>query len=461
MEPLGSEPSSIAQKTLTMTARTTRRSKDVVAAVACYALGALSLWAFLIVPTSDLTDTVNGRTNTKNVSVASATGVSVNETNDPWVDPTSVVATGTGSKQWIYPTSTASGIDPIFLEFVEEAERRSKDDFASSHRSGERGFVVGPTAGDMRHTMQAMWNVKRMRVIQKMGGEWDQDIRVALITSQDHVDRLQRCPEVETIDDGHYREACRLWANGTLFDDIVISKTPPWTNEDHGEQHSTTYWMTALSGSLLGPYTTTIFLDSDALLCPGFGKLFALIRPYSKKLWMMPSTETVDLAAGVDQYPMSGNYPWHAPDCPRPPGDEEFLNEIRSQSELNTGTVLFHYHRELVHTFAHFLPLVAEHVYNNVATPRTKVVHDQVPFLLALLIFKKFRPSFNQQYIPMHTSCRSYPGVDYALIDGDINGMLLPSLDGKLCRECSCSTCLVTHLAVFPLRINGTTGWEE
>jgi len=175
----------------------------------------------------------------------------------------------------------AEKINPIYIEFLDEAEHRTQLDFSSSHTRGKRGVVIGPTGGKFAYTIKAIQNARRIRNII---GNYS-DIKIALITEQRHIQLLQYCntntssPELTT-------EYCRMWANNTLFDDIIQSKEPPWTNDNHTKlvQGTSHYWMTALSGYLLAPYTTTLFLDSDAYPCPGFQKIFAMTKPFSHKL---------------------------------------------------------------------------------------------------------------------------------------------------------------------------------
>ena len=144
------------------------------------------------------------------------------------------------------------------------------------------------------------------------------------------------------------------------------------------------------------------------------------------------------------------------------PGDEEILSDSIHFAERNTGAVLFNFERPLTHTLAHFIPLVSEHIYNNVATPDKKVVNDQVPFRVALYLFQRFQPQFVEHQIPMHASCRTYPGLGYAGTDGFLNGMYPLQQDGRPCRECSCTPCLINHNAAsHRVTMDGYMGWEE
>jgi hypothetical protein len=114
----------------------------------------------------------------------------------------------------------------------------------------------------------------------------------------------------------------------------------------------------------------------------------------------------------------------------------------------------------MAHTFAHFIPLVSEHVLEYVATPQEKVLNDQTPFRNALFLFKRLVPEFNEQQLPMHSSCRSYPGRIYAGVDGFKNGMFPIQQEGKPCNEFSCS-CNVAHTPGYGVFFNGNMGWEE
>jgi hypothetical protein len=181
-----------------------------------------------------------------------------------------------------------------------------------------------------------------------------------------------------------------------------------------------------------------------------------MLKPFSEKLWSLSSTETVDLAIGIDQCPRGtgGSDRWT-------PGDKLILKDFETFAERNAGTDLWNFHRQLVHELATFAPLVAEHIYNNVATPEEKVVNDQNPFRTALYLFKRLKPEFNEQMLPMHTSCRTYPGAPFAGIDGFKNGMYPFISDaGERCAECYCTPCLIGHTAKS-FTINGKMGWEE
>jgi hypothetical protein len=349
----------------------------------------------------------------------------------------------------------AIGVDAAYLKIIKEAERRSKKDFRQSHRRGERGIVIGPTEGDFRrHTFRALQNARRIRNI--LSG--DASFKLAIIMSQEHISILKEC-------DGKtsklYREACRLWANGTLFDDVIATAemVPYKANDNHTLDGSSNYWLRALSSYINAPYKVTLFLDSDAYTCPGFERLFELADNRPRNVyWQLPSMQKVDLAIGMDQYPVSDlNNHGHWL-----PGDEKLLHDFLYFPERNTGVVLFHFYRPLLHIFAHFLPLVGEHIYKHVATLKNKAVNDQQPFRVALYLFRRLFPEFNEQQIPMHASCRNYPGRVYAGTDGFKNGMYPIQSNGKHCSECSCTPCLMNHNGkTHFLAVNGRNGWKD
>lgn len=343
-------------------------------------------------------------------------------------------------------------VEQVYLDLLKEAERRSETDFSTSHRRGERGVVIGPVDGEFRQTVKSMQNARRIRNISRR-------IRIALITSKAHLELLSTCNEGSGVVQPKEvtQEACHLWANGTLFDDVMENWEPPWTNESHARQSggNSRYWMKSMAGALLAPYKETLVLDSDSYPCPGFEKLFAVLRPYSEKLWALPSTATVDLAIGLEQYPRPSGQ-WSVL------GDLGIYSDFQFFSTRNCGTVLWNFHRQLPHTFVHFLLLVAEHMYNNVATPTNIIVNEQVPFKVALYLFKKLKPSFNEQNFPFHASCRTYPDKNYAGVDGARNGMYPVQSNGKICNECHCTPCLINHLAgAHFVTINGKKGWED
>jgi hypothetical protein len=369
----------------------------------------------------------------------------------------SALADDTDGVRYTVYNASAYGVDPVYLKILEEAERRSAADFASSHQAGTLGVVIGPTEGQFeRHTLRALRNARRIRNI--LAG--DKSIKVAFMTSPEHIEILNGCG-THSNDNSELREACRLWANNSLFDDVISTKDGEYHgNEKHTDQGQGTakYWLKAMGGYRYAPYKVSLFLDSDAFPCPGFDKLFYLATRPTNKYWQIPSSAPVDFAAGIDQFAQgTGN------DAIWIPGDPTILKDYPFFAERNTGTVLFHFAaNRLAHTFAHFIPLVAEHVFNYVATEKTPVINDQCPFRIALYLFCRLRPEFNEQVIPMHTSCRTYPGYSYAGTDGFLNGMFPMQQDGKPCKECSCTPCLITHTAfTHEVLIDGRHGWED
>jgi hypothetical protein len=346
----------------------------------------------------------------------------------------------------------SDGVDPVYIELLEEAERRSAEAFKTSHQRGERGIVVGPTEGNFNHATKALENAKRIRYI--LGN--DRSVKIALMASKEHVELLtKKCSRNETKKED--RETCRLWANGTLFDDVIETIDDEFVgNDNHTDlgQGTSKHWLKALGGYRNAPYKKTLFLDTDAYPCPGFEKLYGVVTPRSP--WQLPNYEVAHLAVGIDQYGFadgSGEF-WT-------PGNKTILKDFLTFRERNTGSVLFHFHDQVANTFAQFLPLVAEHVFNNVGTIQKKVTHDQIPFRVALYLFRRLVPDFVEHQLPMHSSCRSYPGASYAGTDGFEYGMFPIQQKGQHCRECRCTPCLIAHTRIYPVTINGNMGWEE
>jgi hypothetical protein len=279
------------------------------------------------------------------------------------------------------------------------------------------------------------------------------------MVSPDSIKELEGC---DTLPVERYMEGCRLWANGTLFDHVIPTKEEYQLNGNgtYNEQGSSSYWLKALGGYRHAPFKKTMFLDSDAYPCPGFENLFDLLtitKSPDQKLWQLRNYADVDFAAGIDQFPFGTR-------CGDPfiPGDRVILSKGYTQfTERNTGTTMFNFERQVAHTFAHFIPLVAQHIYNNVASEEAYVANDQCPFRVAMYLFLRLRPDFVDLQIPQHSSCRSYPGHDYAGTDGFLNGMFPLQADGKHCSECHCTPCLVAHTPGYPVKINGTMGWES
>ena len=347
------------------------------------------------------------------------------------------------------------GVHQIYLDLFAKAKKLTSDDWDSVVFRGQRGVLIGPIAGAFRHITKALQNARRIRSILPHNST----IKIAIMLSDQIKAILENCTSNSVPEDA---DACRLWNGGALFDDvIIIEKDLPYkpneANTYNSKETSGLYWMQALAGYRFAPYVETLFLDSDARPCPGFEKIFSILKPFSNQLWPMPLFKIVDLAIGIDQYRDSG-----APGTPYwCPGDPRVLVDFKYYSERNTGTVLLNFHSQLARQFAHFVPLVAEHVYNNVASaPGKEVTNDQIPFLVALYLFRRLEPNFNEQILPIHTSCRTYAGIKAAGIDGDKNGMFPLMENGKHCRTCYCTPCLVTHGTSIAIQ-DGKMGWEE
>jgi len=342
--------------------------------------------------------------------------------------------------------SVRDGVDPAYLKIYDEAERRSSHDFESSHQRGEQGVVIGPVEGK-QHVLKALQNARRIRGI--LGA--DKSVKLGLIVSPDDIKELENCDNPTTEE---RIEDCRLWANGTLFDDVVPTRSEDALN--HEGDYSPGYWLKALSGYMNAPYKKTVFLDSDAYPCPGFENLFHLltITQSKQKFWQLRTHLDADFAAGIDQYPFGTGCDGFIP------GERKKLTDWPSFTERNTGTTIFNFERQSAHTFAHFIPLVAEHMYNNLETEENKIVNDQCPFRVAMYLFHRLCPDFVDHQIPQHSSCRTYPGKDYAGTDGFLNGMFPLQADGEHCSECHCTPCLVAHTAGYDVTIDGKMGWE-
>ena len=346
------------------------------------------------------------------------------------------------------------GVYQVYLDLFAKAKQLASDDWPTITFRGQRGVLIGPIAGRFHHTTKALQNAGRIRSILAHNST----VKIAIMLSNDLKLSLDDCPSNSVPENA---DTCRLWNGGALFDDvIVIQEDLPYKSNEANAFNSASisgkYWMQALSGYLQAPYVETLFLDSDARPCPGFEKLFSFLHPFSNKLWALPLTKTVDLAVGLDQYRDSG-FPGASYWCP---GDASLLVDFVHYAERNTGTVLLNFHSIVTRQFAHFVPLVAEHIYNNVATPVNSVTNDQVPFLVAVYLFRRLEPDFNEQILPIHASCRTYASIEFAGVDGDRNGMFPITESGKRCRACSCTPCLITHGTPITIE-DGRMGWEE
>ena len=295
-------------------------------------------------------------------------------------------------------------------------------------------------------------------------------LKIALMASPEHVSILNSCDSNEQVTrtelDGEIagiilKVTCLLWANGTLFDDVIIMHEAPYKgNDDHTslEQGTSGFWLKALGGYRLAPYKHSLFLDSDAYPCPKVEALFQLsdhsLTQY-EKFWQVPLLRPADVAIGIEQYPEGTDLEHWTP------GDKHVLKDYRYFSERNTGAVLWNFERRASHTFAHFIPLVSEHIYTSVASKKYKVVNDQTPFRVALYLFRRLEPDFFEVQIPMHASCRTYPGENFTGTDGYLNGMYPRQQDGTMCSECSCTPCLINHCSTsYFVTVKGYKGWE-
>ena len=354
-----------------------------------------------------------------------------------------------------------NGVSPVYLSLLDEAYERAEEDYETSHTRGERGVVIGPTEGAFRHTVKGLRNARRIRNI--LNGDNITSIKIALMTSDAHIKILQNCSMyldlVGEVDVESLVEGCRLWDSGALLDDLIPTIDDEYkSNDDHAVGNTSFMMLKNMASYRHGPYTMNLFVDTDAYPCPGFDKLFDLVKnPGKSKAWQLPITPVdADVAVGMEQFKHGPGSKHHFV-----PGDPKILTGWFTFTFRNDGVVLFHFKRKIAHVFAHFLPLVTEHVYQHVGTKEVKVVNDQTPFAIAMYLFRRLVPEFLETPIPMHSSCRSYPGKAYAGTDGFINGMLPIQQDGKHCSECKCSPCLVSHFASeWLLNIDGKKGWE-
>jgi hypothetical protein len=353
-------------------------------------------------------------------------------------------------------TPMTEGVDPIYLELLSEAERRSTADYKTSHARGDKGIVIGPTDGNfLSHTLLALRSARRMRNMLV-----DQDFRIALATTPEHIQILRtKCQHGQLPLDPAYQESCRLWANNTLFDDVIpIVDEYQWNDNFTRPEHvSSKYWLKSLSSYRHAPYRLSLVLDSDAFTCPGFENLFQMAEPSRQDVWQLSHQGQTDFAAGIDQYPFGTGL-----NAFLIPGKREYLQDYDDFPERNTGTMLFSFHRQLTHTFVHFVPLVAEYIWNHKASSKHAIINDQCPFRLAMYLFKRFHPEFVDQQIPQHACCRTYPGNPVAGTHAEKSRMMLLLADGTRCNDCMCTPCLITHFSQdYPVPVQGRMGYEE
>lgn len=338
------------------------------------------------------------------------------------------------------------GIDPAYIELLEKAAEPDDEGFPPKHGDCGVAFVLG---GQFKYLYQGLLNAERIRKSLRSN---DPEIRVAVFTNRNFISLLNTCISNETaiqnaadlagVASTKAKEGCKLW---TFVDDwfAIEDLKVPYTKPDMGHQATTEFWMSTLVANTRAPYTRTLFLDSDAYVCPGFADLFLMADPMdSNNLWTFPSTHVADLVIGVDQYPYNRMHRHHPS-----PGNLSILTDFEFFSDRNTGTYVLNFHRQEVHTFVRFIQLVAEHLYNNVATKGKEITNDQVPFKLALYLFHKAY-DFHENTIPLHSSCRTYINTDHAGTRGEFNGMYPIQNDtGRPCDKCGCTPCLINHLA--------------
>jgi hypothetical protein len=348
------------------------------------------------------------------------------------------------------------GVDPIYLELLQVAQQRSHQDFQSSHKRGEIGIVIGPTDGDfLKHSLRALRSARRIRNVLQNNSL---GIRLAFMTTPAHVQLLDKQCSADPIH-RKYVHACQLWANNTLFDDVILTQDDYQWNDNHTRPDFTAsrFWLKSLGSYRHAPYKLSLFLDSDAFVCPGFERIFAMGRPKEQKYWQLRHQGITDFAAGIDQYAFGTGSNIHLV-----PGDPAILKDYFTFPERNTGTLLFHFHRELTHVFAHFVPLVAEYMWTHKATTEKPILNDQCPFRVALYLFQRLHPDFVDQTIAQHTSCRAYPGWNASGTHAEHSRMIPSLLDGSMCNECYCTPCLVAHFSLnLPIPIHGKMGWED
>ena len=232
----------------------------------------------------------------------------------------------------VLPPHAKIGVDPVYIKFFEEAKvRTSEKDYDSSHRDGTFGIVIGPTEGQIkyRYTLLALRNGKRIRSMlgpsgrrSSATGNFKISLKLVLMTSPQHVEVLNACSQknhnilhtfkVSKINHDQIKEACRLWANGTIFYHYHANArcTIPYKpNDNHTDlaQGSFKFWLKALGGYRLAPYKHSLFFDYDSYPCPGIDKLLQLTNPDDSnfgKLWQLPTQEqTILLLALINSLP--------------------------------------------------------------------------------------------------------------------------------------------------------------
>jgi hypothetical protein len=145
-------------------------------------------------------------------------GIIISSQNNSWdgiINSRQVQDTGDSSAVAVQPETKEYkektdiiGVDQIYLDLLRKAERRSMNDYASSHNKGKRGVVIGPVDGALRYTIMALENARRIRNVMRK----DSGIKLALITSKAHVNLLNTCRQTKSQRHKSARErVCRLW----------------------------------------------------------------------------------------------------------------------------------------------------------------------------------------------------------------------------------------------------------
>lgn len=361
----------------------------------------------------------------------------------------------------------STGIDAAYLGLFELAQRKSKEQYEKKIKDayGERGVVIGPTAGPnfKRHGMRVLKNGRRIRNIIQ-GTNLTGKVRLAWMATPEHIAELDLCLDDnnETVKNSkQHMEMCELWGNNTIFDDVVSTKSLPLNSTSSKDEIVRQYKIHYLQSLVHAPYIDNFFLDSDAYPCPGFETLFHLVdlkmaTPGNKfgKLWQLPVAKPADLAIGIEQF----NSATVANRLPVP-GDPNVLKDYREFVMRNSGSFLLSFQRPTGYTFVQFLSLLVDYV---AYTMKIQVQRDQHYLRTALYLIRRLEPNFVEHQIPMHASCRTYPGKSFAGTDGFINGMYPLQQDGTHCKECYCTPCLINHLAsTYFVNLLGQKGWEK
>ena len=400
-----------------------------------------------------------------------------NFTQDSDKTRNSVKATESNTRSSCSSSPLRDGVLPIYKELYETAKLNSQRQLIENpelvrSRDSTTGVIIGPVEGNFqRHILRAFRNARRIRVI--LGPNDTSGVKVGIMIAKENVQEIQ---SICSNDNANYtekyspgfEEGCRLWNNGTLFDDVVVAQEEyQWNDQGTNlNQGSSKYWLKALGGYKQAPYGRTMFLDSDAYPCPGFEYLFNLLTIQSgkdrgAKRWVVDRWEDVGFASGLEQWPFGAA-------CAVPVGDDVVTQEFSLFPLRNTGVTLFNFREDSALLFSHFIPLVSEYIYNNVTKdPDVVIANDQCPFRVAMFTFELLHgKDFSHRSLPLHSSCRSYPGLQYAGLDGFLNGMFpvvhqYPNGTQLFCKQCICTPCLVAHTPTHPVTLDGQNmGWE-